>query len=217
MKNVYILTVAVALGTPIAANAADCILATCLGTVPTHNLGGNCQTSTTLGCVSGIKYTGCATCPSGYSKETDTYTDTDSGCSITYTKCTNNSTGTCCSSSCFGLPRYEATDTDGYERQSTRTCNETTCQCEYQPTNTYRCATGYYGTALTQISMTGGPTTLTGCEECPKYIAYMGVRIPTTSQPGNNSNVSDCYVPAHTQIKDPFGTYEYVEDCHYTE
>ncbi len=217
MKILYILTYVMTLGIPITTATADCTWNACTINSKTTNLGQNCGTTQNLGCISGILYTECATCKSNYSKTTSTYTDIDSGCPISYTTCTSNSTGgTPCAIPCLGLPIYNATDTAGYERESRNTCNETTGQCEYQPTNSYRCAAGYHGTAVPRLSLTG-PTTLTGCTECPKHAAYMGIIISTTSQVNNNANASDCYVPAKTPIKDPLGTYEFTENCYYTE
>lgn len=57
------------------------------------------------------------------------------------------------------------------------------------------CPAGQYGTNSLK------------CQDCPS---------PGTSDYENNSNITDCYIPAGTVGSDDKGTYKYTEDCHYS-
>jgi len=62
------------------------------------------------------------------------------------------------------------------------------------------CNIGYYG------------TTTTGCTRCPPEGGIYGL----TAAKGKTKK-TDCFFPAGMSIKDTSGTYEYTEDCYYTE
>ncbi len=66
-------------------------------------------------------------------------------------------------------------------------------------TKSYRCADGYYGTAA--------PSGTSGCTKCTS---------PGTSDAGNNSAITKCYIPKNTTGSDTTGTYIYTTDCYYT-
>lgn len=61
------------------------------------------------------------------------------------------------------------------------------------------CDVGYYG------------TTTTGCTRCPASGGTYG----TTNGKGN-TQITNCYFPAGLSIKDSVGTYQYTQDCYYS-
>ncbi|MDE6482091.1 MAG: hypothetical protein K2L25_04715 [Alphaproteobacteria bacterium] len=61
------------------------------------------------------------------------------------------------------------------------------------------CDVGYYG------------TTTTGCTRCPASGGTYGL----TSGKGS-TQITDCYFPAGLLIKDTTGTYQYTQDCYYS-
>lgn len=83
----------------------------------------------------------------------------------------------------------------GYEQQIETTTENETC---ISVNKTYRCAAGYYGTTTNGTS---------GCTKCPT---------PGTSNTGTNTSMTQCYIPADTEMSDSSGTYIYTKNCYYS-
>lgn len=93
-----------------------------------------------------------------------------------------------------GYNVWTATGT-GYEQQIETTTENETCTSS---NITYRCAAGYYGTTTNGTS---------GCTKCPT---------PGTSTAGTNTSMTQCYIPAGTEMSDSSGTYIYTKNCYYS-
>ena len=115
-----------------------------------------------------------------------------------------------CEEICFGIAtqQWVASGT-GRERQQTRTwncnCNNSTCSANsWTNTNTYRCASGYYG---------AGTTSSLVCTQCPKadFTKENGDEVWGTSPAGSTAQ-TDCYVQAGT-YKDDVGTFNIEAKC----
>jgi len=110
-------------------------------------------------------------------------------------------------------------------------CTPTGTSCS--ACTTYRCASGYYGTATSGTS---------GCTICPSNATCAGgngsifvcakgyykdgglcSRCPTsggvygTTAAAGATAVTECYLPANTPITDATGTYIFTGNCYYTE
>ena len=145
--------------------------------------------------------------------------------SVTYdSRCEDNTFCTSCNST-TRTNNYGIVVTTG--RRITTTCNNchVTPSCSITST-TYKCASGYYGTATSATSgCTKCPTNATcaggngstyvcnkgtyktssGCESCPS---------PGTS-PSGSTSISSCYIPLGTTGSDGSGTYKYTANCYY--
>lgn len=87
----------------------------------------------------------------------------------------------------------------GYQMQTVRWC---TCGGICESATNYRCAAGYYGTAVTAT---------TGCTQCPNGDSRAG-----TSAPGAN-HITKCYIPQNLSVTNNSGSYTYENrDCYYT-
>lgn len=75
-------------------------------------------------------------------------------------------------------------------------------RCRKTATNAlceYRCFTGYYGKG-------------TSCTRCPASDGVYG----TTAAAGA-SVITECYQPADIEMGDQSGTYQYINDCYYSD
>ena len=147
------------------------------------------------------------------------------GSSTTYdSRCTNQVFCTSCKSS-------TTTNTSGVTTTTNRSMTATCNNCHVTPScnitsMTYKCASGYYGTATSAFAgCTKCPTNATcsggngstfvcnsgtyksgsGCESCPS---------PGTS-PSGSTSISSCYIPSGTTGSDGSGTYKYTANCYY--
>lgn len=95
---------------------------------------------------------------------------------------------------------------EGYQKRELQTYGKYgTCT----PNGTYelRCNDGYWGTA--EQPEDEDPT---GCTMCPPFGGALA-----NSTAGANTDITSCYMPANTQIKDETGTFIYTSDCFYSE
>ena len=146
------------------------------------------------------------------------------GASTTYdSRCTNTTFCTSCKTS----TRTANGITTTTNRNMTATCSNchVTPSCKITST-TYKCASGYYGTATsafagctkcptnatcaggngsTYVCNSGTYKTSSGCASCPW---------PGTSAAGSTS-ISSCYIRSGTLGSDDSGSYKYTADCYY--
>lgn len=101
----------------------------------------------------------------------------------------------CDSSNCQNDTSW-STIRSGYQRKIARRCSNNICV----ETNTYRCASGYYGTSTNGTS---------GCNRCPLYNGYYG------SSNAGTTSISGCYQPANRSFSDTSGTFVYTQNCYY--
>lgn len=112
-------------------------------------------------------------------------------------------TATCGCEQCAGCTnctsdlKWTADDT-GYVKRTARTCNCETCRASIE----YSCADGFYGVPL-------------GSDGCVNCVAATGNSY-ATSRAGNNSAITDCYIPSGTSITDNSGDFTYTQNCKYT-
>lgn len=71
--------------------------------------------------------------------------------------------------------------------------------CTVYTKNYTACKKGYYLTNKAGMTL---------CEKCPS---------PGTSDDGNNTDYTACYIPAGTIMTDETGTFTYTSDCHYSK
>lgn len=100
-----------------------------------------------------------------------------------------------CTCSC---PENWETKYNGIERGTKYTCDMGECVIDG---STWRCATGYYGTPMSDSS---------GCTRCPATDGIYG----TTNGPGATT-ATQCYIPAGTQFNDNSGSGTYTANCYY--
>jgi len=150
----------------------------------------------------------CYKCKDGYKQVTKT--DTVGPCSAAeYITCAEDTggstgggdTGSCENGTCTANNDKWISAGNGYEANPVHACFGS--ECKLMGTN-YRCAAGYWG------SSTNGTS---GCDECPGLDSYH----PGKSNPGNNTNITDCYIPKNINITDDTGTYHFTSDCKYSE
>ena len=147
------------------------------------------------------------------------------GTGITYdSRCTNTTFCTSCKTS-------TNVNSSGVEVTTNRSMKATCSNCHVTPSCTiistsYKCASGYYGTATSAFAgCTKCPTNATcaggngstfscnrgtyksgsGCASCPS---------PGTSAAGSTS-ISSCYIPSGTTGSDNSGSYKYTANCYY--
>ena len=145
--------------------------------------------------------------------------------SVSYdSRCTNTTFCTSCKTSTRTANGVTTTTT----RSMTSTCSSSchvTPSCNITST-TYKCASGYYGTATsafagctkcpnnatcaggngsTFVCNSGTYKTSSGCASCPW---------PGTSAAGSTS-ISSCYIRSGTLGSDDSGSYKYTADCYY--
>ena len=144
--------------------------------------------------------------------------------SVTYdSRCTNNTFCTSCKTS----TRTANGVTTTTNRNMTSACNNchVTPSCNITST-TYKCASGYYGTATSALA---------GCTKCPDNATCSGgngstfvcnsgtykalgscINCPSPgTSPAGSTSVSSCYIPSGTTGSDGSGTYKYTADCYY--
>lgn len=104
---------------------------------------------------------------------------------------------------CMPLDGTWTTVSDGYEKKVDKECtnNYELGTCERTESTSYRCAAGYYGRTVNGT---------TGCTRCPSSGGVYG-----TSAAGSTA-ITSCYIPSGTTSSDGTGTFEYTEDCYYT-
>ena len=144
--------------------------------------------------------------------------------SVSYdSRCTNNTFCTSCKSS--------TRTANGVTTTTTRSMTSTCSNCHVTPSckiisTTYKCASGYYGTATSAFA---------GCTKCPAYATCAGGNgstyvcnsgtyktssgcascpWPGTSAAGSTS-ISSCYIRSGTLGSDDSGSYKYTADCYY--
>ena len=144
--------------------------------------------------------------------------------SVTYdSRCTNTTFCTSCKTS--------TRTAGGVTTTTTRSMTSTCSNCHVTPlckttSMTYKCASGYYGTATsafagctkcptnatcaggngsTYVCNSGTYKTSSGCASCPW---------PGTSAAGSTS-ISSCYIRSGTLGSDDSGSYKYTADCYY--
>ena len=210
---------------------AACLAAKCLDEVEYGNTLPPSCVSSSESCYGGVRISSCNTCTTGYTR-TLQYTTVD-GCSnqISYYSCVkdsgdddgNDCDGTCenCESSDWG------TLAAGYQTQTTKTCNTSTCVCS--SSMSYRCAAGYYGTATNfscQTSLYGTTCNSTDCQPCPAAEGvYTDANRTTqaygTVAAGNGNAKTACYLPGGTYY-DASGAFDIttplaLQKCSYSE
>lgn len=129
----------------------------------------------------------------------------------------------------------------------TRNHREAICDTSTStPTCKYRCLDGYYNTRLGAVvpSCTSCPsgatcrnsaalcnrgywrenienialgTTTVKCNQCPALEGATGTVRGTTPSDKQVSSMTACYIPASQSIKDTSGTFNFIEDCYYSE
>lgn len=91
----------------------------------------------------------------------------------------------------------------GFERRERRGG----CKCdEWESDSAYRCAIGYYGVADSWGT--------TGCMRCPSIENIAGEMVYGTSTPGDNENITDCFLNGGT-FNDSTGQYDITGKCEY--
>ena len=106
-------------------------------------------------------------------------------------------------SSCNGT----ATDTPISASHVKRTRNAWTCAYGCQPTTSYLCNYGYYGTNVTSET--------TGCDPCPQPTGWTASEITT---PSTGTAVKDaCYIAKGTTFSDVTGSGVLTADCRYPQ
>lgn len=152
-----------------------------------------CAMAYSLGCIGSVEISTCTECLDGYTREPSI-----TQCSQTLYICVEDEPS--CTCDCPGDIGWTSSG-NGYEVYTEYLCNQTTCACD--ATYSYRCAAGYYGTAITSH---------TGCTSCATGTGVTG----STSIVGNNSLITNCYLPANYSGSDTIGSYTYTQACYYT-
>lgn len=151
--------------------------------------------------VSQVKYyatygiASCTTCKTGYTKTEQTVGVPGCTNKITYYNCKLPCTGC---TNCTSDTAWSATDSFGYEKKVTRTCDCNTCN----ESTKYRCAAGYYGSSLNGTS---------GCSQCPLHARTM-----FGHSAAGSTTIKSCYIPAEASVSDSVGTYTFTSNCYYT-
>ena len=138
-------------------------------------------------------------CPQGTSKVQKSHYSTLCQKTYTYYDCQGNN--------CTGCPNCTSDTTwsyyaEGYEKQTTRICNYSTCECE--PTALFRCAQGYYGSPH---------KTPSGCTRCPMDDTNS---VNGTTSSAGSTRISSCYIPSGASFSDTSGSGVYPDQCDYT-
>lgn len=153
-----------------------------------------CAQAESLGCIGSVEVSSCNECLPGYTLEPGI-----TQCSQTLYTCVEDTGG--CTCDCPVDVGWTNSGT-GYQVYTEYLCNSTTCACD--ATYSYRCATGYYGTA----NFRGN----SGCNSCITGTGVSG----SISVAGTNSLITDCYLPTTFSGADPTGTYSYSQNCYYS-
>lgn len=133
-------------------------------------------------------YQSCDTCVSGYNK-------------ILLARIEDNDTGRF--SLIYGCGKCKETTWEDISEymQSSDTCKT----IDGNPTTEYRCANGFYG----------APSSATApCTTCPPLLGNTGPSAWGTSDAGDNTQITDCYLESGT-YKDTTGTFKITSDCYY--
>ena len=184
-----------------ASKAESCVAQTCTPGV-SEIKPSNCNIMTSGSQYNGVCIYSCGTCKDGYVKfET---TETQSGCSISYTDCKEESRtpggevgGDFDIISC--LKDSQCTDGTGTQvitggtSTTTGKCSNGVCLYEVEVS----CNEGYYNNYRRS------------CVRCPNVNGVYG------TSPSGSSGVTSCYMPAGTVVSDSTGVYEYVATCEY--
>ena len=91
----------------------------------------------------------------------------------------------------------------GYQQRTKKTCSCSTGSAVCSTSTVYRCAVGYYGTTTNGTS---------GCTQCPTP-SESSAGASSTSNAGNNSSISRCYIPESTSYSDGTGKYAFECNC----
>lgn len=81
------------------------------------------------------------------------------------------------------------------------------------------CGPGYYKSGSTCIvcpagTYKSGITTETSCTTCPALSSVAGAAVGTAATA--HDDITDCYIPANTNISDTIGTYIFTNNCNYS-
>lgn len=198
MKKVLTTCCCVGLGVMVHGNAIAlaqmCFGQVCAsGTVKVNDIPPNCKTYTEY-CYNGYQVYECTACYSGY-----TLTE---GTSITVSGCYNKIDPKKCTADCVETDCDDETWTTlktGYNIYKTKTWDSSACSCT--TTESYQCASGYYGTARCSKTGTGAYLCL-GCSKCPSGGVYTDAALTTPATgsclPGNGKTVETCYLAPGT-------------------
>jgi len=107
-----------------------------------------------------------------------------------------------CTDLCGGDLGWTA-DSTGYQKcTGAQKCFSGTCRSATK----YRCAAGYYGTPTTDLlgNLSGG------CTICPSSGGVAG-----SSTPGDNAEITKCFIPSGTTFSDASGSGTYDGNCYY--
>ena len=145
------------------------------------------------------KFVGCSTCTCDTNTLTCIECDASHACGTGYTctayECVQNCT-TCSNCNDVGWTSSGI----GYEVYTEKYCDCGICES----TLSYRCSTGYYGTA--------NATGTNGCTSCASGTGVSG----STSVAGNNSLITNCYLPTNYSSSNAYGSYIYTQACYYS-
>lgn len=156
-------------------------------------------------------------------------TTADSSCTTICSTCAGSFTGT--------MPTgYTGT----VHRAVITSCNSDgttySCECGTDASTTFKCATGYYGTA--KYRYTNSSDQFTGCYKCPEnatcttsgftcnqgYYANRATCVkcpssggtPGTTAGAGATSITACYIPYGMSITDETGSYIFTSHCYYT-
>ena len=115
--------------------------------------------------------------------------------------------GTCGCSDTYG--EWSSPDTNGVVRRTvTRYSNAARYySCDATTETQTSCGDTYYGNG-------------TKCTRCPSYILTIGTTIrnmPGKSIIGDNTSITDCYMPAGISSRDNTGYFSYEQNCPYSK
>ena len=184
----------------------------------------------------------CTSCPTGYTLSTtlkSVKSNYATACTVKFKNCVEVGGGTTveCPDACPSETEYTPT-TLNREAICEKTATSATCK--------YRCQDGFYNIAPGRVlptcascaahatctdgiilcnrgtwrknnnNVSQGTITVT-CTLCPALINVTGAVMGTTAPDKQALKVTDCYIPASQRIKDASGTFNFIEDCYYSE
>ena len=166
------------------------------------------------------KYRSCLVCNSSAPNKVSKYVCATSG--PTYTVCSGSSGGgsigggaaTLCNplTDCGTAPTsYWTNISAAYMRRTEYECTQLTL-CEWQGTKVYKCAAGYYGSAICSESGTLGASPICmGCTACPIQDGARGKSVS-----GNGTVQTDCYKDSPITSTNDSGSYIFTNKCNYS-
>ena len=221
MKKVLTTCCCVGLGVMVHGNAIA-VLAMCLEQICASDteivnvIPKNCKTYSEK-CYNGYRVYVCTECYSGYTMT--------AGTPVSITGCTNTVDPKQCTADCVETDcddeNWTALQT-GYNVYKTKTWNSSACSCT--TTESYQCASGYYGTASCIKNTVTGLYFCSGCSKCPSGGVYTDAAMTTAATPGclpgNGTTATSCYLAPGTYY-DASGAFTirggFVTSCTYSE